>query len=270
MLQVAHEQFEAVTTEYFNQAQRLTPLPLLPREMVESGKKDLVLKSWDEYAELGLRRITGLLDKHNVKGTLVCNGIAAQRYPDAVRLFKQGGGGREVCAHSWSQDLSPHVLNRQQMKDNARRCVETITKVAGERPVGWVSPGGQFNDHTPAVLAEEGYIWHGDYANTDSAFTIETESGKIVGMSLPWDVNDVMYIRMRIPPSHYVELFCRSFDILYEEGGQILPAVAHTCIYGRSFGIWAYDQVIKYAKSYPNVWFTTRQEIAEWYLEQYG
>lgn len=92
----------------------------------------------------------------------------------------------------------------------------------------------------------------------------------IVAMSIPWDVNDLMYVLQWVPPSHYVEMFCRSFDVLYEEGGQIAGAVAHTTIYGRPFGIWAYDQVIRYAKSFPKVWFATRQEIAEWYLDHYA
>lgn len=270
VLQVAFEQWEQASGLYVEHARRLVRIPLVPKEEVEQGTRDLLLKSWDEYAELGMWRLVELLNKHNVTALGVCNGLAVERYPDVVKAFKQGGGGREICAHSWAQDVESFKLDREQMRANVRRCTDIITKVAGERPVGWVSPGGQHNEHTAAVLAEEGFIWHGDYANTDSAFIIEANDRKIVGMSLPWDVNDVMHVRMRTPPSHYVELFCRFFDILYQEGGQIVTAVAHSTIYGRPFGIWAYDQVIKYAQGFPDVWFATRREIAEWYLQQYG
>ena len=91
----------------------------------------------------------------------------------------------------------------------------------------------------------------------------------MVGMAVPFHTNDTMYVRGWVPPSHYVEIFSRAFDVLYEEGGQIVGAVAHTTIYGHPFGIWAYDQVIKYAKGFPDVWFTTRKEIAQWYLQNY-
>lgn len=270
VLQVAFEQYQTDNPDYYNQASRLTSIPLLPKELVAQGHPDLLLQSWDEYADVGLRRITDLLDRHGVTGTLVCSGLAAQRYPESVKAFHRGGGGREVCAHSWSQDLSPHTLDREQMRKNARRCADAIEHATGVRPVGWVGPGGQHNADTTPALADEGFIWQGDYANTDGAFLIDAEGRKMVGMSLPWDVNDVMYVRFRTPPSHYVELFCRSFDVLYQEGGGILPAVNHCTIYGRPFGIWAYDQIIKYAKSFPGVWITTRRAIAEYCLEQYG
>jgi hypothetical protein len=40
--------------------------------------------------------------------------------------------------------------------------------------------------------------------------------------------------------------------------------------YGHPFGAWAYDQVIRYAKGFQNVWFATRRQIAEWYLSHYA
>lgn len=270
VLQVAFEQFDASNPAYINQASRLTSIPLLPKELVAQGQPDLLLQSWDEYADVGLRRITELLDRHDVPATLVCSGLAAERYPESVKAFHQGAGGREVCAHSWSQDLSPHTLTREQMRKNASRCADAIEKATGQRPVGWVGPGGQHNSDTPLALADEGFIWQGDFANSDAPFTIDAGGRKIVGMGLPWDVNDVMYVRFRTPPSHYVELFSRSFDVLYQEGGGILPAANHCTIYGRPFGVWAYDEIIKYAKSFPGVWITTRRAIAEYYLQHYG
>lgn len=267
VLQVAFEQFEGALGV---NAARMVVIPILPKFLADQGIPDLLLKSWDEYAELGMWRLIELIDKHNVTATGVCNGLSVERYPEVVKAFEQGGGGRELCAHSWAQDIYSFNLNREQTRANIRRCCDIITDVTGKRPVGWVSPGGQFLKHTAEVLAEEGFLWHGDYANSDAPFIINVGSKKMVGMSIPWDANDVGWTLSRMPPSHYVEVFCRSFDTLYEEGGQIVGAVAHATIFGRPFGIWAYDQVIKYAKSFPKVWFTTRQEIAEWYLQRYA
>ena len=247
----------------------LVVIPTLPSELLAQGLPDLLMMSYDEYGERGLWRLTELLDEHNVTATGVFSGLAVERYPDVVKAFKQGGGGREICAHSWAQDIQSYRLDREQMRENVRKCIDVITKVVGDRPVGWVSPGGQQNEHTLPVLAEEGFLWHCDYANTDTPFLLEVGGKKMVGMAVPFHVNDVMYVRERVPPSHYVEMFCRSFDVLYEEGGQIIGAVAHSTIYGHPFGAWAYDQVIRYAKSFPKVWFATRQEIAEWYLKHY-
>jgi len=265
-LQVPFEQFERRS----HHVQNLVTVPTLPQDLVEQGVTDFLLRSADEYGERGLWRLVDLLDRHELTATGVFSGLAVERYPEVVKAFKQGAGGREICAHSWAQDIASYRLDREQMRANVRRCVDIITKVTGERPVGWVSPGGQQNEHTLPVLAEEGFLWHNDYANTDSPFILKVGGKKMVGMAVPFDINDTMYARARVPPSHYVEMFCRSFDVLYEEGSQIIGAVAHSTIYGHPFGVWAYDQVIRYAKSFPKAWFATRRQIAEWYLERYG
>jgi len=265
VLQVPFEQYESRS----HHAKDLVAVPLLPDDLVEQGVPDMLLKSADEYGERGLWRLVDLLDKHHVTATGVCSGLAVERYPEVVNAFKQGSGGREICAHSWAQDITSYRLNREQMRANVRKCVDVITKVTGDRPVGWVSPGGQQNEHTLPVLAEEDFLWLGDHANTDSPFVLKSGDKKMVGMTTPFHTNDTMYVRGWCPPSHYVELFCRSFDVLYEEGSQVIGAVAHSTIYGNPFGVWAYDQVIKYVKSFPDVWITTRREIAEWYLQHY-
>ena len=248
----------------------LVAVPTLPEEVTAQGVPDLLAMSWDEYGERGLWRLTDLLNGHHVTATGVFSGLAVERYPEVVKAFRQGGGGREICAHSWAQDIQSYRLNREQMRENVRRCAEVITKVAGERPVGWVSPGGQQNEHTLPVLIEEGFLWHGDYASSDAPFLLQEGGKRMVGMAVPFHVNDTMYVRERVPPSHYVEMFCRSFDVLYEEGGQVIGAVAHATIYGHPFGTWAYDRVIKYAKGFSDVWFATRCEIAQWYLDHYA
>lgn len=266
VLQVPCEQFEKATAY----AGRMTNFPLLSKELLEKGLTDYLLMSHDEYGELGLSRLTELLDKHNVTASGVFSGLTVQRFQDVVKAFKKGVGGREVVAHSWAQDIRSYNLDKEQMRANVRKCVDIITKVTGERPVGWVSPGGQRGEHTLPVLAEEGFIWHGDYNNCDGPFTLESQGKKLAGMQVPYDINDTMYIEAKVPPSHYVEMFSRAFDVLYEAGGQVLGAVAHATVYGHPYGIWAYDQVIKYAKGFPKVWFATRRDVAEWYLKKYA
>jgi peptidoglycan/xylan/chitin deacetylase (PgdA/CDA1 family) len=266
VLQVPFEQFERGAAF----ANHLCSIPTLPEERISAGETDLLFNSWQQYSEVGMWRLTQLLDDHAVSATAVCNGIAIERYPEVMRKFLGGSGQREICAHSYAQDIKTYTLNSAEMRSNVKRCVQIISDFAGTPPVGWVSPGGQFRADTAAILAEEGFLYHGDYAHGDVPFTIDLgNSRRMVGMSVPWDANDVMHNSTGASPSQYVEIFCRSFDVLYREGGQILGAVAHAGTYGRPFGIWAYDQVIQYVKRFPDVWFATRKEIAQWYVSKY-
>ena len=246
----------------------LATVPQLPDERLVAGERDLLTESFRRYAgEVGMWRLIDLIDRHEVPAMGVFSGKAAEDYPDVARAFLEGGPGREIAGHSWTQDTFTHDLDDDAMRANIRRTCGAIEAATGVRPVGWVDAGGLFVESTLRLLAEEGLLYHGAYAHSDTAEVVEVAGRPIVQMSVPWDVNDYLqYVQSYNPPSHFVEMFTRSFDVLYEQGGQILGAVAHAGIYGHAFGISAYDEVIRYAKAHDDVWITNRREIAEWVL----
>lgn len=47
------------------------------------------------------------------------------------------------------------------------KCSDIIEQTTGARPVGWASPRTTPTEHTATLLAERGYIWHGDYHDTE-------------------------------------------------------------------------------------------------------
>lgn len=247
-------------------------VPKLPQEILDAGHRDVLTESMQAYGgRVGMWRLIDLLNRHQVPAMGVFSGVAVERYPEIAQAFMEGAEGREICAHSWGQDVRSYRLPRDEMRANVRRCIDIMEKVVGERPYGYVSPGGQFLEETVEILAEEGFLYHGDYADTDSARIMDVVGRQLVAMSVPWEVNDYsQYSLTYHPPSAFVEIFKRSFDVLYQEGGQVLGAVAHAAIYGRAFGVSAYDEVIRYAKSHPDVWFTNRRDIARWVLDNQG
>ncbi len=156
------------------------------------------------------------------------------------------------------------------MRENIKRCIDIFGKIMNVKPVGWVSPGGRFNVDTPRLLADHGFIYHGDYWEQRRAVPDRGQgAAKFVGMSVPWDTNDTMHEKYGAAPGRYLEMFCRSFDTLYAEGGQVLGIVIHPAQYGRPFGISACEELIRYARSHPGVWFASREQIARWYIDNY-
>ncbi|MGH7771626.1 MAG: hypothetical protein ACREQA_05260 [Candidatus Binatia bacterium] len=60
------------------------------------------------------------------------------------------------------------------------------------------------------------------------------------------------------------------FDKLYEEGRpKVMDCLVHAHIGGRPNIIGVFEQCIRYAKGFTDVWFCTKGEIARWYLERY-
>lgn len=255
--------------ETWSDEQELSILPRIPlNERPPSGGE--LNESGILYAvNVGLRRLADLVDRYELPATVVANGSMAEKFPETLNAIVNGRIPREVCAHSWTQDDRSYRFTKEAFRDNVRRCTEALQSATGQRPVGWVSPAGLFAQHNVEVLAEEGFLYHGDYADTDSGRVIEVSGRRLVAQPVPWEVNDAeQYAFAFNPPSAYVEIFHRAFDVLYREGGQVLGAVAHASIYGRPWGTSAYQDIIRYALDHPAVWFATRRQIAEIILEQ--
>ena len=248
----------------------LSYLPRVPQERVDAGETDYLTESFKRFAgEVGIWRFIDVIDRYQVPAMGVFNGRAAQDYPDAAKAFIEGGPGREIAAHGWQQDIFSFELDRAGMVENVRKTASAIETVSGQRPAGWVSPGGQFNQDTIEILAEEGFLYHGDYAHSDTADVIDVGGRKLVRMAVPWEVNDYWQYNLSFnSPSAFVDMFRRSFDVLYREGGQIVGAALHAGIYGHAFGISALEECIEYALSKSEVWITNRRQIAELVLSQ--
>ena len=63
-----------------------------------------------------------------------------------------------------------------------------------------------------------------------------------------------------------------AFDTLYAEGatsGRIMNLGLHPHVVGQPFRARCVREFLDYAKQFPDVWWTTREEIAKWYLKNH-
>lgn len=247
-----------------------TTAPLLPEEELRAGATNLAARAWVEYgSKIGGWRILDLFRKYRLPATGLFSGVAVERYPEFARAWVDAGN--EIAGHSYAQDIRMFELTADEERANARKCIEVISDVTGCRPVGWNSPGGFRSEHTTRILLEEGYYYSYDYKDDDRPHAAEVIGGRtMVAVPKLFDINDATtHSRMGQAPSVYVEIFCRSFDMLYEEGasdGKMLSLSAHAPMYGRPFGVSALEECIRYARSFPDVWFATGRQVADWWL----
>jgi allantoinase len=247
-------------------------IPKIPEEHLQAGVIDHNVNAWAAYgAEIGARRVFDLFRRYGLRATGIFSGAAVERFPEFCRRWVDAGN--EIAAHSYAQDIRIFPLGEDEERANARRCVDAMVQVTGQRPVGWNCPAGQRSEATTRILLEEGFYYSYDYKDDDRPHTAEVIDGRrMAAVPKLFDINDVTnYSLAAHPPSVYVESFCRSFDILYEEGataGKMLSLSAHAAMYGRPFGVSALDECIRYARSFPGVWFATGKEVADWWFQQ--
>ena len=141
-----------------------------------------------------------------------------------------------------------------------------------------MSPRGTPSDNTLRLLVEEGYRWCGDFPDDELPY-VEEIDGKAICV-IPYSgtaVNDYpVTINQGNTPRIYVEEFTRTVDILREEyelygrPGWVRASV-HAHVYGRSWGRWAFRDVIRYAKILSGCLdYATRGELGDHVLAQHA
>ena len=232
--------------------------------VLQPGYFDTNAHSWATFGPVrGIQRLIGIAEAHGIKTSVMVSGVLAERYPDTVRMIHVRG--HEVLAHSWGMDVIPVYLDEAAERANIRRNVAALEGVTGGRPVGWISPRGTGSLASPRLLAEEGFLWHGDCNDDDLPYVIETGGRRLVAIPLTMDVNDLPHsIRYGNPPRALLELFTDTLAAArHEEVPLMIDVTAHTHVYGRAFGAWVFGEAMRLARRARDVWIGTRAEMAQ-------
>jgi allantoinase len=239
----------------------------------EGGKTDYASLAYGEYGgKAGIWRIMDVLARNGVKGTIDTNGRVAEVFPDALKDLS--AGGHEIVGHGWVNEIYLTSLEPQQEKELIHRTQESLAAVTGKRPVGWVSPGHRITERTFEYYVEEGIYWTGDLPGPDIPEHRLIGSKPLVIMPRLDYANDHSLIfHPKNPARVYFESFKTAFDYLYAEGQsgapKLIDALVHAHIGGRPNIIGVFEECIRYAKSFKDVWFCTKGEIAKYYLDNY-
>ncbi len=242
--------------------------------VLKSGYFDSNAHSWANYGIVrGIQRLARIAENNEIMTSVMTNGVVTQRNPDMIRKLQKAG--HDVYAHSWGMDVIPVYLDEAAARANIERNTKVLQDITGERPVGWLSPRGTGAPGHPAMLAEAGYMWHGDCNDDDLPAIAEYADGnggrrQLVNIPLTMDVNDLPHsIRYGNSPSSLIDHFEDVLEGTAQADDQpfMLDVTAHTHVYGRPAGAWAFDAMMKIALERDDVWITTRRKIAQYTLE---
>ena len=224
----------------------------------------------DYSGKAGFWRLLDLAEENGVKFGWYTNAIIATRYPETLR--EAARLGHEIDGHGWSNNTSLITVSAEVEREIIRRVFADIEKAAGVRPTGWLGSGWNTSNRTLEYLAEEGILWNGDYPIDDLPYTVPVKGKKIVIIPYVRESNDIQtYGPHRHSPQVWLDNFKEQFDVLYDEGEkypQMVSAAMHSWLLGHPVGKRAIREAIRYTKGFPNVWQTTENEMAKWWLQQ--
>lgn len=230
--------------------------------------------SWREYGQrVGIWRLIDIFDKLDVPATCTMNAkTGLERRPIIDAINERGW---ELVAHNYVQ--SELLTNYQHDPAKEREIILATLKVYNDvvgRPAkGWLSSSLRSTTHTADICAGEGLIYFTDIMNDDQPYMLKTDNGPIVAVPYTVEMNDfMMFMRRGNSTSEASETMKEQFDVLYTEGaesGRLMNIGLHPHVIGQPYRVRAIREFIEHTKRFDGVWWATREEIAEWYMENH-
>jgi peptidoglycan/xylan/chitin deacetylase (PgdA/CDA1 family) len=181
--------------------------------------------------------------------------------------------GHEVMSHGYRwEDVS--LLTREQEREHIRLAVKSIAETTGERPLGWYCRYGP-SVHTRELIVEEGgFVYDCDSYNDDLPYWTSVGSKKHLVVPYSLMNNDGKFNWGAFgSPVDFEKHLKASFDQLHKEGAthpQMMSIGLHMRVIGHPGRAQALSNFIEYARSFPNVWFARRIEIARHWMAHHA
>ena len=246
------------------------PEPVDELQVVMSKGRNFGNESNYDYGiRAGAPRVLNLLRDYGVTATFTAAALALERAPDLAKEIV--ADGHEICAHGyrWAHQ---HWMKEDMERDFIRKAAESIEKTCGKRPAGWLSRY-VLTENTRRLLIEEGYTYHMDDYSDDAPRWDVVDGKPILISPYALDTNDMkMWLDASYTPDQWEKYLIDTFDWLYTEcadsPNKMMSLGVHLRIVGRPGRMKAFENFLAHAAARDEVWFATRQEIADAYAAQ--
>ncbi|MEO9461190.1 MAG: hypothetical protein ABJ242_00515 [Marinomonas sp.] len=248
--------------------------PSILPDILPGNTPDFPNFSWREYGQrVGIWRLFDLFDELGAKASCTTNAVTFERRKAMTDAVLERGW--ELLTHNWEQGelLTNFAHQPDAERDILMRSLAQFEKYTGRKSKGWLSSSLRGTMQTASILAEQGCTFYCDIMNDDQPYLLRTDNGPIVSVPYSNEINDFTFItRKNFTTDQFRDALIEELDVLYAEGehsGRIMNVGLHPHVSGRAHRVRALREFIQHAQSLPGVWWATREEIADWYLDNH-
>jgi peptidoglycan-N-acetylglucosamine deacetylase len=236
---------------------------------LSTGTIDYEIISRGEYGAIdGLPRILRLLDRQQVPASFFIPAVSAILHPQVIKDIQSAKQLHEIGVHGWIHERLPVLNNEKEEQRLLNQSIETLTRMAGKRPIGYRAPSWKHSGWTMGQVKAAGFLYDSSLMASDDAYEILLD-GKPTGVvELPIEriLDDSPYFGSNADGSNptiddVFTVFQAEFDVAYEEGGLYLLTM-HPHMTGHRSRVVLLERLIQYMKKKPGVWFATHEQIA--------
>jgi len=221
-------------------------------------------------ARVAVPLILDLLKENRINGTFFVPGWTAETHADIVGVIH--AQGHEIGHHGYLHE-EPTQLTVEQEEDVLRKGLAALQAITGGRPSGYRSPAWEFSTNTLGLLQQYEFSYS---SNMMSHFIPwqHAETG-IIELPVQWLLDDAPFFLFRpVGPSRPIQTAATAFQAWTEEFrgiyryGGLFNLTMHPQLIGRPGRLLMLQQLIDFIRGFPDVWFATGAEIAEYWKTQ--
>ncbi len=222
-----------------------------------------------EYGtRVGFYRLLDAFAKADVRVSIATNSAIAERYPSIIADIVSAG--HEIVAHS--TDMNGTIATGLPEADESAliaTSLDTLERVSGTRPTGWLSIARSQSWNTPDLLREAGVRYCGDWVNDEMPYRF---TNGLINLPLNHELSDRQIVTVQQQSADsYAQQMNDAFDWLAHEattqGGRMLPLHITPYIMGLPYRIDAFETLLADLKT-KGAWFATGAEIVDQWEKQ--
>lgn len=233
--------------------------------------RHLSMESIYEYgSRAGFWRLHRLFNKEKIPVTVFGVAKALEKNPEVVKAMLDSEW--EIASHGLRWINYQHFTLEQE-KAHMEEAISIHERVTGSKPKGWYT--GRTSPYTLALIAErDDILYSADSYADELPYWDDNYSKPLLMVPYTLDTNDM---RFATPQGfncgeQFYQYLKDAFDELYLEGDvnpKMLSIGLHCRLVGRPARIAGLRRFISYVKQFKDVWYATREQIAEHWLSEH-
>jgi peptidoglycan/xylan/chitin deacetylase (PgdA/CDA1 family) len=238
------------------------------------GEPTIGALSQGQYgARVGLDRVLSVLDRYQIPATFFIPAVSLMITPDMADRI-QRSRRHEFGVHGWIHEMNVS-LPRDVERRLVQQAIDTLTRLTGERPVGYRAPSWNFSPNTLSIIKELGFLYESSMMADDRPYELVAngEATGIVELPVEWMLDDAPLFNPQgnsySSPRDVAQVWIDEFNKAYDEGTMFLLTM-HPHVIGHRSRIVALEQVIQHIRGRGGVWWATHRQAAEYVRAQAG
>ena len=228
------------------------------------------LSAADFGAQEGLPRILALLNKYEIPSTIFIPAVSALLHPEMIPAI-QKSGRHEIGVHGWIHEFPPATGSAAEEERLLDKAIDYLTKATGKRPVGYRAPSWAFSANTLGLVRKKNFLYDSSLQAMDEPYEIVSNGHPtgLVELGIDWTLTETPYLGRggTMPsPEALFNLYRDEFDGAYAQGTTFILTL-HPHVSGHRAPMKHLEELVKYMKSKPAVWFATLEQIARYVKE---